>query len=326
MKSFKEFIIESSKSSSSNPLGLGGTPQDRVAYYKQLGKVLKAPASSPRQKEEHKKLIPLAKKVGINLAVEENITEKNKKMPRDKSSGLLKKYASGLTDKEEKKQKAIFDKRKKMSDDDPEAYELTKQDKDFQKTGNMKTSKHTEKYKKMYGENLNEKIEGLSKKSKESGIPYSILKDVYDRGMAAWKSGHRPGTTPQQWAFARVNSFITGGKTRTTADKDLWSKVKKEEFDLYEEVEHDGKKVTLNKPFRTPGETKKFAVYVKNDKGNVVKVRFGDPNMEIKRDDKDRRKNYRARHNCDEPGPKWKANYWSCKFWSDKSVTDLLDD
>jgi hypothetical protein len=45
--------------------------------------------------------------------------------------------------------------------------------------------------------------------------------------MAAWRTGHRPGTTPQQWAFARVNSFITGGKTRTTADKDLWAKTKK---------------------------------------------------------------------------------------------------
>lgn len=83
-----------------------------------------------------------------------------------------------------------------------------------------------------------------------------------------------------------------------------------------------GKK--LNKPFRTPGGPKKFAVYVKNDKGNVVLVRFGDPNMEIKRDDPDRRKNFRARHNCDNPGPKWKARYWSCRFWeAGKKVSDL---
>lgn len=72
-----------------------------------------------------------------------------------------------------------------------------------------------------------EKIAGLVKKAEKSGISYSILKQVYNRGMAAWKTGHRPGTTPQQWAFARVNSFITGGKTRTTADKDLWAKAKK---------------------------------------------------------------------------------------------------
>ncbi len=100
-------------------------------------------------------------------------------------------------------------------------------------------------------------------------------------------------------------------------------------YDLYDEddrlisSEKDGKKVTLNKPFRTSNGPKKFSVYVKNDKGNVVKVNFGDPNMEIKRDDPARRKSYRARHNCDNPGPKWKANYWSCKMWSTTNVSDL---
>ena len=82
-----------------------------------------------------------------------------------------------------------------------------------------------------------------------------------------------------------------------------------------------GKK--LNKPFRTSGGPKKFSVYVKNEKGNVVKVNFGDPNMEIKRDDPARRKSFRARHNCDNPGPKTKAKYWSCKMWSKKSVTNV---
>lgn len=97
------------------------------------------------------------------------------------------------------------------------------------------------------------------------------------------------------------------------------------EGELDEESEYQGEKVTLNKPFRTPGGPKKFAVYVKNDKGNVVMVRFGDPNMEIKRDDPDRRANYRARHNCSDPGPKWKANYWSCKMWSAKSVSKIIN-
>jgi hypothetical protein len=87
------------------------------------------------------------------------------------------------------------------------------------------------------------------------------------------------------------------------------------------EASEGGKK--LNKPFRTPGGPKKFSVYVKNDKGNIVKVNFGDPNMEIKRDDPERRKNYRARHNCNNPGPKWKANYWSCKMWSAKPVSKI---
>lgn len=96
-----------------------------------------------------------------------------------------------------------------------------------------------------------------------------------------------------------------------------------QEDELFEDSEYQGKSVTLNKPFRTPDGPKKFSVYVKNDKGNVVKVNFGDPNMEIKRDDKDRRSSYRARHNCSDPGPKWKANYWSCKMWSKKPVSKI---
>ena len=88
-----------------------------------------------------------------------------------------------------------------------------------------------------------------------------------------------------------------------------------EEFEDIQEAEHQGKKVKLNKPMRDSGGNKKFKVYVKGPKGNVVVVRFGDPNMEIKRDDPDRRRNFRARHNCDNPGPKWKARYWSCYQW-----------
>lgn len=82
-----------------------------------------------------------------------------------------------------------------------------------------------------------------------------------------------------------------------------------------EAAEYQGKKVTLNKPFRTQGGPKKFAVYVQNEAGRVVIVRFGDPNMEIKRDDPQRRKNFRSRHNCDSPGPRTKARYWSCRQW-----------
>jgi len=84
-----------------------------------------------------------------------------------------------------------------------------------------------------------------------------------------------------------------------------------------------GKK--LNKPFRTPGGPKKFSVYVKNDKGNIIKVNFGDPNLSIKRSNPERRKSYRARHHCDSPGPRWKANWWSCRNWeAGRSVTDNL--
>jgi hypothetical protein len=86
--------------------------------------------------------------------------------------------------------------------------------------------------------------------------------------------------------------------------------------EIEEAAEYQGRKVTLNKPFYTPDGPKKSSVYVKNDKGNVIKVNFGDPNMEIKRDDPERKKSFRARHQCDtNPGPKTKARYWSCKAW-----------
>lgn len=96
-----------------------------------------------------------------------------------------------------------------------------------------------------------------------------------------------------------------GDKDRPS--KEAWEKAQGEKY--------QGRKVKLNKPFRTPGGPKKFSVYVKNDKGNVVKVNFGDPNMKIKKNIPARRKSFRARHNCSNPGPKWKARYWACKSW-----------
>jgi len=81
------------------------------------------------------------------------------------------------------------------------------------------------------------------------------------------------------------------------------------------EAEYHGKTVSLGKPFYTPDGPKKRSVYVKNAKGNVVKVNFGDPNMRIKKSIPARRKSYRARHHCENPGPRTSANYWSCKMW-----------
>ena len=94
-----------------------------------------------------------------------------------------------------------------------------------------------------------------------------------------------------------------------------------EECDIYEdlevtEAEYQGKKVTLNDPIRTSeNKNKKFKVYTMGENGKVVVVRFGDPNMSIKRDDPKRRASFRARHGCDNPGPKYKARYWSCYQW-----------
>jgi len=85
-----------------------------------------------------------------------------------------------------------------------------------------------------------------------------------------------------------------------------------EDEDL-DEAEYQGRKVKLGKPMR--GDVKKFKVYVRNPKGNVVKVNFGDPNMRIKKSSPARRRSFRARHNCDNPGPRHKARYWSCRKW-----------
>tara|TARA_R100000008_G_C3523241_1_gene135171 strand:+ start:222 stop:746 length:525 start_codon:yes stop_codon:yes gene_type:complete len=96
-------------------------------------------------------------------------------------------------------------------------------------------------------------------------------------------------------------------------DPESWKKAQKPKKS--KSAEYQGRKVKLGKPFLTPDGPKKRSVYVKNDKGNVVKVNFGDPNMKIKKNDPERRKSFRARHNCDNPGPRWKARYWSCKAW-----------
>ena len=83
--------------------------------------------------------------------------------------------------------------------------------------------------------------------------------------------------------------------------------------DKIDEAEYRGRKVSLGKPMR--GDVKKFKVFVKKPNGNVVKVNFGDPNMRIKKSNPKRRKSFRARHNCANPGPRHKARYWSCRKW-----------
>ena len=150
----------------------------------------------------------------------------DKKLPYDKKTDQPKKYVAGLSDKEKKSHDKHLEKQGKKSDSDKSAYKQSPAD----KIAKTKPSVHTKKYKQMFGESdveLNEVIKGLKKKAEKSGMPYSILKQVYNRGMAAWKGGHRPGTTPQQWAFARVNSFITKSSgTWGKADKDLAKKVR----------------------------------------------------------------------------------------------------
>lgn len=91
---------------------------------------------------------------------------------------------------------------------------------------------------------------------------------------------------------------------------DMWYN----EDEIMDEAEYQGRKVKLGKPMR--GDVKKFKVYVRDPKtGNTKKVNFGDPNMKIKKSNPARRRSFRARHNCDNPGPRTKARYWSCRKW-----------
>jgi hypothetical protein len=142
-----------------------------------------------------------------------------------------------------------------------------------------------------------------------------ILKEYKKRGGEVSYQGKKPKNSSIKKVVQSEKESYNGRK------QDYLFKVR---FENYELASDKKKKVHLNKPFRTPGGPKKFAVYVKNDKGNIVLVRFGDPNMEIKRDDPKRRKSFRARHHCDNPGPKWKAQYWACQTWrADKSVKEV---
>jgi hypothetical protein len=92
---------------------------------------------------------------------------------------------------------------------------------------------------------------------------------------------------------------------------DIPFEIEDEEY-ILSEAEYRGRKVKLGSPFRTPGGPKKFAVYVKNDKGNVIKVTFGDPNLRVRNNNPAARKSFRARHNCDQKKDRTKAGYWSC--------------
>ena len=139
---------------------------------------------------------------------------------------------------------------------------------------------------------------------------------------------HKVKSRYDVWPSAYASGALT--KCRKVGAKNWGNKSKNEELEMseqdekelkeiigdstIEEAEYRGRKVKLNKPMR--GDVKKFKVYVKDPStGNIKKVNFGDPNMRIKKSNPKRRKSFRARHNCDNPGPKTKARYWSCRKW-----------
>ena len=158
----------------------------------------------------------------------------------DKKKELAPGYKKGLTKKEQESAKRASKKSQKANEEGKSAKEVFKpwpSDKEFQKRQkkkgkDMPKSKATLAYEKKYGKSDNTEHsemdfnEGLKNKAKQSGIPLGILRSVYTKGVGAWKTGHRPGTTPQQWGMARVNSFITGSGKARQADAALWKKAK----------------------------------------------------------------------------------------------------
>lgn len=145
-----------------------------------------------------------------------NRTKKGKKVP--------KKYLKGLKEKGKYGSKEAM---KKEIDRFSGTNDYKKNwDADFEKGKRIKTKKGkaTLAFDRLFGENVDKALEI---KAKKSGISKSILRKVFNRGKAAWNSGHRPGVAQEQWAFGRVNSFITGVGGSRKADKDLWAKAKK---------------------------------------------------------------------------------------------------
>jgi len=170
-------------------------------------------------------------------------------------------YMRGLDDDEEEKKEDKMKKQAEMDDDDPDAYKELPGDKEAKEKGEVKTSKHVKKYHELYGDKKDEsvvneeKAEGdrskiadakietaLKTKAEETGVPIGLIRIVMRRGMAAWKTGHRPGATEQQWGYARVNAFLTKGEgTWGGADKDVAKEVRDGGHDkgLKERIESD---------------------------------------------------------------------------------------
>jgi len=127
-------------------------------------------------------------------------------------------YFSGLSRKKKATRKREIKRFGSKSSDDPSAYVGFKTDKGIR----TKTSKYTKKFAAMFP-----KAKTLEEKAKATGVPLQYIRKCYDRGMAAWRTGHRPGATQQQWGYARVHSFLTCGKTYKTTDADLAKAAKK---------------------------------------------------------------------------------------------------
>ena len=146
----------------------------------------------------------------------------------------------------------------------------------------------------------------------------SILLDIwYNRfkylGYGKRYDINRAKKAPWKYIDKSKNEVVDEYDVETIEEmKDFQNFIKEYKADI-NEAEYQGRDVKLGKIMQ--GDVKKFKVYVKNDKGNVVKVNFGQKGMTIKKDNPGARKSFRSRMNCDSPGPRWKARYWSCRKW-----------
>ena len=173
------------------------------------------------------------------------------------------------------------------------------------------------------------KLEERLKLFLEKNVPTNPSKWSYYKGQAKKKFDVYPSAYANAWAAKQYKKAGGGWKTVNESDEDTKmcnecaiKLIKSLREYTITEAEYQGRTVTLNKPMR--GDTAKYKVYVTNDKGNVIKVNFGDKKMSIKRDDPARRKSFRARHKCDQKKDRTTAGYWSCKMWSNKPVSKIL--
>lgn len=134
-----------------------------------------------------------------------------------------------------------------------------------------------------------------------TSLTVDVKPDTMKKAIKSYFPTKAPNTGQRHVKEGSNNPVAQDSTSPITGDEEL------------DEAEYQGRKVQLGKPMK--GDVKKSKVYVKGPKGNVVKVNFGDKNMRIKKNIPGRRKNFRARHNCDNPGPRWKARYWSCRAW-----------
>ena len=302
----------------------------------------------------------LAKRVGKMLDVAGSIHARGKvkeEVAKDKESGLPKKYVSGLSPSTAKARAAHWEKMDKLSDRDPAAYEPAPGD----ATAKTKESKHTKKAREMFGEACwtGYKRVGMKKKGDKmvpNCVPANEESDRNQRLRDALEKVKKDFTKSSADKKTTIKMPTPAPKPEPTSvggGMDYYPKAPYGRRYMGDSVEYNGKKIEetqkgknvvpppastiattggiqeeenenkpLGKVMRAGDGKKKFKVFVKNSKGNTVKVGFGDPNMEIKRDDPERRKNFRARHNCDTATDRTTPRYWSCRQWRASSKVE----